>query len=305
MNGNQIIIPENKQQWLEARTKDITSTEVSALFGFNPYITEFELWHNKKSGEVHNIEETERMKWGTALQDAIANEIAKERGWTIRRMDEYIRSPKNRIGASFDFMIEKMPDVEGSPIATLEIKNVDSLAFMRSWSVEDQEAPLHIEIQKQQQLMLSGRPFGYIGALVGGNTLHLFKREANPKVFTAIIDRVEKFWKSIENNTPPQPNFERDAEFIAKMYSYADPTKIINVQGEEILAKAREYKRLGDVAKEADETRKAIKAELLTIIGDAEKAHGDGFKISAGIIGESEIAYTRKAYRDFRITWSK
>ena len=52
----QTITPSSKQDWLKARTEDITSTEVSALFGISPYTTAFELWHRKHDGfEVEKI----------------------------------------------------------------------------------------------------------------------------------------------------------------------------------------------------------------------------------------------------------
>ena len=38
----------NKQDWLENRLLDVTSTEVSCLFNLNPYKSEFELYNEKK-----------------------------------------------------------------------------------------------------------------------------------------------------------------------------------------------------------------------------------------------------------------
>ena len=99
------ILPKDKQSWLEARLQDITSTEVSALFGISPYLTEFELWYQKKEKTIVELQENERMKWGTLLQDSIAQGIAEEQGWKIRRMDEYIREDELRAGSSFDFCI--------------------------------------------------------------------------------------------------------------------------------------------------------------------------------------------------------
>ena len=54
-----------------------------------------------------------------------------------------------------------------------------------------------------------------------------------------------------------------------------------------------------------EKNKDAIKAEILTIIGDAEKATGDGFTISAGVVSEADIAYHRNAYRTFKATWRK
>src|SRR3989304_3721530 len=99
------ISPENKEQWLEERTKDITSTDIAALFGISPWTTAYELWYRKKDRLIVEIEENQRMKWGLRLQDAIAAAIAEEQGWHIRRMDEYGRIPELRVGSSFDFSI--------------------------------------------------------------------------------------------------------------------------------------------------------------------------------------------------------
>ncbi len=49
------------------RVQDITSSEISALFGLSPYKTAFELYHEKRAGEVMRIEENTRMKWGKRL----------------------------------------------------------------------------------------------------------------------------------------------------------------------------------------------------------------------------------------------
>lgn len=60
----EVIQIESREQWLAARAKDITSTEIAALYGLSPYITEFELFHNKRDGVRTQITENERMTWG-------------------------------------------------------------------------------------------------------------------------------------------------------------------------------------------------------------------------------------------------
>jgi len=116
------ILPESKKHWLELRSKVITSTEASALFNLNPYMTQFELWHRKKNLDIVEIDENERMKWGNYLQDAIASGIAQENNWQIRPMKEFLIDTDLQAGSSFDFEITSEP-------AILEIKNVDSLAL--------------------------------------------------------------------------------------------------------------------------------------------------------------------------------
>lgn len=306
----QIINPKDEAEWLALRMKDITSTDAAALFGLSPYCTKFELWHRKKRGEVVEFKENARMKWGTRLQDAIAAGVAEEQGWTIRKMTEYIRDENLRAGSSFDFSIEATNEpIKRQGPGILEVKNVDGLQYRDGW-LEDEdgniEAPVHIEIQKQHQLMVSERTWGFIGALKGGNDLVLLPRTRDEAVIAALRKAIAEFWASIEANEPPAPDFKADAAFISKLYGYAEPNKVFDARGDEmLLTKALLYKKLGDEIKVRDEERKAIKAELLTVIGDSEKVSGEGFTISAGIIGSCPISYVREEYRNFRINWSK
>jgi putative phage-type endonuclease len=294
----EIIEPRDKDHWLEMRAKDITSTEVSALFGANQYLTKFELWHRKRAGQVVKIEENNFMKWGTRLQDSIAAGIAADEKLNIKRFDGYMRDPELRIGSSFDFFIED----DG----ILEIKNVGERQFQNAWIVDGDhvEAPLYIEAQVQHQLLLSGRKYAYIGALVGGNQVTLVKREPDPKIHTAIKNAVSAFWVSIEKNDVPAPDFAKDADFIRQLYSFATPEKTIEANAG-IALLAQTYKELGDEIKESEDKRKAVKAQMLMEIGDAERVRGANFSISATIIGPKHVEYDAKGYRDFRVNWKK
>ena len=312
----EIIIPKNEQDWLELRTHDITSTEISALFGISPYMTEFELWHRKQNNISVEFEMNERVSWGMRLQDAIAAGIAEEQKWTVRRMEEYIRIPDLRIGASFDFSIDGglaegaterfVYSPEGSGL--LEVKNVDSLIYKNNWIIDgdNMEAPPHIELQVQQQLLVSGRAFCYLGALVGGNRVILIKREPDAEIFAAIKSKVAAFWASIDANIPPKPDFSKDAETISRLHGFSEPGKVYNAEGDtEILTLAKRWKELGGAMKACEEERDGIKSQLLIKVGDAERVTGDGFSISAGMIGPADVAYHREGYRSFKVNWKK
>lgn len=305
----EIIIPRDQQHWLELRTHDLTSTDIAALFGISPYCTPYELWHRKRDRINVQFDENERMKWGTRLQDAIAAGIGEEHDWSCRRQTAYFRLPDIRLGTSIDFTAIENSEKD-SIIFLLEIKNVDSLQFLKEWIKNEKgnyEAPYHIEIQVQHQLLVTGHPFGYIGVLIGGNRLELIKRTADKKVHDAILLKAAEFWRSIDENNPPSPDMEADAGFISKLYGYAEPGKLIDISQDTGLKDlADEYTKLKGVIKDHDKRCESIKAEVLMKIGDAEKAIHPTFSISAGVIAPTWIeAYERKGYRNFRITPKK
>lgn len=300
-----IIHPKDKEAWLKLRTEDITSTDIAALFNVSPYITLYELWHRKKDKSVVEIKESDRMKWGSRLESAIARGIAEDNGWNVEPLKCYMRNSE-RMGSSFDFAIDDN--------GILEIKNVDSLAFRDGWTVDEDgniEAPPHIELQVQHQLAVSGRSYAYIGALVGGNYVALMRREPDTITIKAIKSKVKEFWDSIANNKEPAPNFERDYDFIRSIYQHAEPEKTIDANNNidalvmtwrDLKAREKEIEReLAPIQLEL----KATKAKLLIAINDAEKVNGKDYKISAGTVAASAISYTRESYRDFRISFNK
>lgn len=318
------IIPDNREHWLSLRMQDVTSTEIAALFGLSPYLTKFELWHRKKSQMASDFDPNERTIWGNRLESAIANGIAEDNGWIIRPAPEYVRDTELRMGSSFDFVVQ-IANVEIYPSYSsdgkvhgygplvdheiLEIKNVDGLVFRDNWEDDEElglQAPPHIELQVQQQMLLKGLSVTNIGVLVGGNKRVQIRREADPEIQNMIIQAVKDFWKSIEENQEPPADFEKDSDFIKDLFSVAEPGKLLDARdNEELSVLAESYKSAQQSEKYFSEQKTAIKSQILMMIQDAEKVTGKGFSISAGMIGPAPISYMREAYRNFRINWSK
>jgi putative phage-type endonuclease len=290
-----IVIPENREAWLQLRSPNINSTEVGSLFGISKYATIFEIWHYKNKSIEIDFEGNERTEWGLALQDSIAAKVAKDNGWSIRRMDEYMFLPEIRLGSSFDFAI--------GDDGIMEIKNIDKFVYMDEWT--DGNAPLHIECQVQTQLAVSGRKYCMIVGLIGGNEAVIIRRDRDEAVIQAIIEKTKWFWQTIADKKEPEPDFKKDAEIIGRLYGYAEPEKVIEGT-DEIKTLAVKYKEVSDQIKPLEEQKEALKAEILTLVKDAEKVTGEGFTISAGMQGPKMIeAYERKGYRMFRVNWSK
>lgn len=286
--------PDDHDHWLQLRSKVLTSTEVSALFGLSPYMTEFELWHTKKKEEIVVLDQNERMFWGDRLEYVIAESICEKNEFAGKPLKDFWRSADIKLGASFDWMIETD---EG--MGLLEIKNVDGLVFRDKWRKDEDGnilAPPHIELQCQAQLAVAQMDFMYIGALVGGNKLEVLKRVRNEKIIDAICKKTQEFWDSIDRNEPPEIDFEKDADYIFKLFKYAEPKKILEIDGQkEIYHLATNYKEAADIEKNAISKKKAAKAEILTIINDYEKVKHPDFTISASV--------SKRGVRNFRINW--
>ncbi|MFQ5640640.1 MAG: YqaJ viral recombinase family protein, partial [bacterium] len=298
----------SEAEWLDLKSRDVTSTESSALFGLNQYMTELELYHLKKSGEVRAFDSNERMRWGQRLEASIAEGVSEELSCDVSPFKNYIRMPEVRMGASFDYEIlsGKYKDW------LMEVKNVDSLIFKQQWS--ETEATDYIETQVQHQMEVADRPGCLVVALVGGNRIFYIPRERDLDVGKALKNRIKKFWQDIESGNEPSPDYERDADFIIGLHQ-ASGGEVLDGSGNETLVDLiKSYHEITQDITENDKEAKAIKAQILEIIGDGpSKVLVDGYSLSCSmtkntpptVITDEMIGQTyggRKGFRNFRIT---
>ena len=291
----EVIAFSTEQAWLEERARDLTSTEVAALFGASPYMTKYELWHRKTGQLPIHFEANERMKWGNRLESAIAYGIAEDLGLVVEPFKTYIRLPDLRVGSSFDFKvvgIERDWRKEENEYRDLfrqhgpgvmEVKNTDFIAFRRGWMDEDGdvEAPAHIEFQVQHQLLCSGLAWGIVAPLIAGNTPRPFYRLADDSVHKAILKMAGNFWGSIEAGTPPDPNYAEDADTIAALLLNDDGETVDLSDNDRFDEVCAAYKAAAADAKVAEARKQAAKGEILDIMGTAAAAKGAHFKVSA------------------------
>lgn len=287
-----------ESDWLDMRMRDITSTDVAALFDKSPYKTIFSVYHTKKKNLMSTFKESEYVKWGQRLEAPIAEGIAAEHGFEIQPFKEYIRIPDLRIGSSFDYRI-------GDDVI-FEIKNVSEKSFRESWVFDSETAtaPAHIELQVQHQLAVSGLRCAYIGVLVGGNKSYLLRRDRNDGVIKEIFSRTAAFWEAFDSDKEPEPDLFRDHESIVSMYGKAD-AGTSDLSDDHMDGLARRYRDVSKQISVLDAEKKRIKSEMLISMGNTEKIVGLNFKIVASVVPEAEISYKRKEYRNLKITYGK
>ncbi len=302
----------DKQSWLENRLLDVTSTEVSALFGLSPYKTKYELYNEKKDKVVINIEDNQRMAWGRRLEDSIAHGCADMMGWKVEQFDLYMSDPDLRMGSSFDYKITSEKE-----LGILEVKNVDRLAFLKSWIEHDDgtvEAPPHIELQLHHQMAVANINWGCICALVGGNELKTVILKRNPKIEEEIKSRIKEFWQLVKSGTPPEIDFNRDSTYIIRNSTAQDDLGM--VADEDVEKIIDQYVTLNRSIKDDEKERDKLKAQIFERSQGASKIISKYGNVNCGMTKGSkgklitqEMVGTyingRNPYRQLRITQPK
>lgn len=280
---------ETEQDWLNERAKDVTSTEVAALMGLNPYKSRLRLWHEKRGDVESDFEDNPFTKWGRRLQNVVAQGITEDEGWSelkdLRLF--YARDPVLGLGSSFDFKV--LTDLGPTK---LEIKVAEMFREEDGW-LKDQ-APLNYEFQLQTQLHLAALhdpeiKHGIIGTLGGRQKTRLYRREYDASVGSMIEEEVFTFWQSVKLNRPPEPDYAVDGPLLEKMRGPIRGGDIINLTGndraQELVAHYKNQKSLASALKKelkpVEDSMEKIKAEILHLIGRNETAIIGDMQISA------------------------
>lgn len=328
-----ISLSKDIDAWLKERAKDITSSDVSSLFELSEYKTPFQLWMNKRH-EIWDSFKTTLTFWGNQNERSIADGFSKIYGFGIDHIDCYIRCPEHRIGSSFDFLIDRktkpaitlddlditkdrltmLSMLEKHGEGLLEIKNVDFWKHSKEWQKD--EATPYIELQLQHQMLVSGKKWGVIFGLVGGNTPKLIIREANERKQEQILNRCASFWKSQAEQRPPAKT-EKDFEDLNKL-SRAYNEDILDASENSVIEHlVEEHEKERAIRDQAITRMEGIKYNLFEEIGDAKGAKGEYWHLVASNVedkpetvleikpehvGEKiKIANGRKGYRQCRV----
>ena len=71
-----------KEDWLRYRKCGITGTDAGAILGLNPYRSAFQVYHDKISDTIENID-NEAMRQGRDLEDYVAQRFSEETGFKV------------------------------------------------------------------------------------------------------------------------------------------------------------------------------------------------------------------------------
>lgn len=260
----------------------IGSSEVPALFGISPYCTPYQVWaHHARGIPMGPQEDDERMRWGRRFQDDILAETAERKSWEVEpnEGDAFVTHPDPavRAGATVDAWVRK----HERGLGLVEAKNVDLMIWLREWT--ETEPPAHISLQLQHQLFVTGATWGCISALVGGNTLKLYERSPDPKVFAALQDEVTRFWARVDSGVTPAPDEAADGRnlpALAALYPVPIPNSLLDMRGDAAITDVvRQYAWAAEQRKFHHEIEMAKKAQILATAEHHEHLRCSGWRV--------------------------
>lgn len=294
-------------EWRELRQHFVGSSEVAALFGESPYLTRYGLYHAKRGDAGFSIPKPsgERLDGGRYFEPAIAAWAQQKWSFPLRKVRRYLAHPTvDGMGCTLDYETAR-----GQRLST-EIKLVDPLQFKREWLAEGDEIvepPLHIQLQVQHQLAITGKDGGWLIVCVGGSKLMRHYVAAREQTIRLIEGEVAAFWEDVRAGREPAADYDRDGALIARRYREAGLRGVtLDLSGDNrIDALCRTYSEAGRRKREAEKAVERARAEILDKAKGADRVTTADWEINLPLIAAATVSYEREPYRRLLVKEAK
>jgi predicted phage-related endonuclease len=154
-----------------------TTTGLEARLAENAYDDAFHVWHDA---------------WMREHEDEDISDLLST-SWMLHAIEVSIDQPF--LHATLDGIVT----LDDGICCPLEVKNVSQF-MLDEWV---NEPPLMYQVQVQHQLGVTGAPFGYLAALVGGATFRWAKIERDETFIAALAERAWAFIDCVNAGRPP------------------------------------------------------------------------------------------------------
>jgi putative phage-type endonuclease len=259
----------DKSAWLEYRKKGIGGSDAGAVCGFNPYRTAIEVYQDKTTKEIEEID-NEAMRQGREFEDYVARRFCEATGKKVRRANAMYYDENH------DCMLADVDRMVVGENAGLECKTA-SPYLADKW--EDGKIPMHYQLQCYHYMSVMNAEAWYIAVLIYGREFKFYKIERDEQIIADLIRIEEDFWNNhVQKGIMPSPDGSKTADsVIAEYYKNSMP---VTVQLTGFNEKLKRRAELMEVMNRMDTEKKQIEQELKLYMGEAEVAENDSYTVS-------------------------
>ena len=264
-----------RKEWLEKRKAFLTASDVAALFGLG-FNSAFGVGLIKL-GYMEDWEVTQKMAWGSKLEEVIAYAYAETTGNTILYPGD---GPFTLVECPEAPWAAATPDrfaLDGGDKINVECKNAETrMGWGRPGT---DQVPDGYRIQVEWQMWCTGLKRTHIAVLFAGCTLDIYKVKADPRLRAVLAARGKRFWDDLKRGVLPPPDY-RDPDtpqMLAALYGYSDSEVAL---GDDALELLRLYRRAKADEKVAAADAGMAKCKILEMMqGHSRAALPDGSSI--------------------------
>lgn len=284
-----VLVPAaSEAEWLAARRKGITASEIAVLMGLSPYSSPFALYH-QKTGDLPGQDDNLAMALGRRLENFVAECFTgqrpelyvtgngrhlyahPERPWQMATPDRIVCERINNHMA-----LRPLPDL----LAVLECKTDNS---HDGWGDDgSDEIPVHYRCQVLWQMDVLGVSTGFVACLfLHSRQFRVYELTMNDQAeadLTLMRCEAQIFRQRIANNRPPEVDWRpATADALRRIHPMLDPGVTMTIPA----SLTRWYRAACRDLKDAERRKALYSNRIRDILGTGRYANSpDGLPVA-------------------------
>lgn len=272
----------DKSEWLTYRKKGIGGSDAGAVCGLNPYRTAMEVYQDKTSNEVMELD-NEAMRQGREFEDYVAKRFTEATGKKVRRANAMYYDEDH------PFMLADVDRMVVGENAGLECKTA-SPYLADKW--EDGKIPMHYQLQCHHYMSVMDTEAWYIAVLIYGREFKFYRIERDEEIMADLVRMEQDFWENhVRKGIMPNPDGSKIADSVIAEYFKESVPVTVPLNG--FNEKLKRRQELVDVISRMDTEKKQIEQELKLYMGEAELAENDRYKVSWKVFCSNKLDVER------------
>ena len=204
-----------REEWLAVRREGLGGSDAAASMGLSPYMSPLALYLDKTDPSPD--EDKEIFEAGRRAEPLIRQWFEDKTGLRVERYPVMLRSKQ------WPFMLADLDGLvtdETGNRDPFEAKNVGAYAAS-DWAGGP---PLHVRLQSQHYLAVTGRPRIYVAALIGGNKFIWFCVDRDEELIADMVRAEERMWTMIQMRRMPDIDGSESTKAALKAH-YGTPDR--------------------------------------------------------------------------------
>jgi putative phage-type endonuclease len=253
-------------EWLAVRRSAIGASEAPMLLGVSPFKGPMELFAEKLE-VLERDAETDAMRWGKILEGPLAEHYAAETGRRLHDPGRYTLRRSRAVPFMVATLDREIVLAGDQPVpAPLEIKTTAGYRF-EDW---DDEPPVHVLVQVQHQLAVTGWAWASVAVLLGGRTFRWYDVARHDAFIAKLCEAELEFFAHLRTRTMPRVDGSAGTKAALRaLYPKEISGLVVNLPGE---ASDWDTQRLEAIAalKVAEAAKDQAENKLRAALGEAE-----------------------------------
>lgn len=295
MNNFKEIIPAwpevmTESEWLSARDRGLGGSDAGIVIGINKYKSPYSLWAEKR-GMVERQEAGDAAKWGHRLERVTAEAYAEDYNKAVVAWPVILVSEDHPfMFANIDFLIveptEQFPagkvtdwktvEVPEGVLSILEVKTsgIASPGTISQWFPDS--IPQSYMLQTIHYGVVTGITSIVFAALLPPHGLQVRYMDWDQELADNLVIAEQMFWHLVQTGEAP-PVDGSDATEATQQSLYPRHEPGVGYEGGATLMELwQSFSEAKVKAELADQERKALRAQIVQLVGSAEYATVDG-----------------------------